>query len=110
MTRVLGVPMRCDVTGNPVGTDTVMVGAECDCQGCRASAEIDRLRDLVAHLRLQAQGHAQEARGANATIAEAYQVVTGATGEPGNWNGAKPIRAEVDRLRALVKSMGGDPR
>lgn len=39
---------RCDVTGNPVGTDTVMIGAPpCDCQGCRAAAEIDRLHDII---------------------------------------------------------------
>jgi hypothetical protein len=36
---------RCDVTGNPVGTDTRMIGAPpCQCQGCRAAAEIERLQ------------------------------------------------------------------
>ena len=35
---------RCDVTGNPVGTDTVMVGAPpCQCQGCRAAERIAEL-------------------------------------------------------------------
>jgi NTP pyrophosphatase (non-canonical NTP hydrolase) len=44
-TDVVERAWRCDVTGNPVGTDTVMIGASpCDCQGCRAAAEIDRLR------------------------------------------------------------------
>ena len=62
--------------------------------------ELDRLRNLVAILQQQAEIHAQEARTANATIYEAYQAVTGATGEPGNWNGARPIRGELDRLRA----------
>ena len=37
-------PWRCDVTGNPVGTDTQMIGYTCDCQGCRAYAELSRLR------------------------------------------------------------------
>jgi hypothetical protein len=32
-------PWRCERTGNPVGTDTVMVGAPpCTCQGCREAA------------------------------------------------------------------------
>lgn len=73
--------------------------------------EIDRLRNLVAILQQQAEIHAQEARTANATIYEAYQAVTGATGEPGNWNGARPIRGELDRLRAenaRVRSAGTD--
>ncbi len=73
--------------------------------------ELDRLRNLVAILQQQAEIHAQEARTANATIYEAYQAVTGATGEPGNWNGARPIRGELDRLRAenaRMRSVGTD--
>ena len=54
----------------------------------------------IAHLRLEAQLHAQEARTANATIAEIYQVVSGATGEPGNWHGAEPVRTRLNQLRA----------
>jgi len=65
-----------------------------------ALAEIDRLKDLCANLRLQAQCHAGEARAANATIREIYQVVTGARGEPGTWNGANPVREAFDRIRA----------
>lgn len=38
------LPWRCDVTGNPVGTDTQRVGYQCMCQGCRAAAEIARLQ------------------------------------------------------------------
>ena len=35
---------HCDITKNPVGTDTVMIGAPpCDCQGCRAAARIEAL-------------------------------------------------------------------
>ena len=76
-----------------------------------AKSELDRLRNLVAILQQQAEIHAQEARTANATIYEAYQAVTGATGEPGNWNGARPIRGELDRLRAenaRMRSAGTD--
>lgn len=38
---------RCDVTKNPVGTDTRMVGRPCQCQGCRAAEEIERLRSAL---------------------------------------------------------------
>lgn len=68
-----------------------------------AETAVERLQELVDRLKLEAKGHAQEARTANATIAEAYQAVTGAKGEPGNWNGAVPIRTEVERLRGLVQ-------
>jgi hypothetical protein len=47
---------------------------------------------LAERLKLEAQIHAGEARGANAAIAEIYQLCTGATGEPGNWHGAEPVR------------------
>lgn len=59
----------------------------------------EKLSDLCERLKMEAQIHAQEARTANATIAEIYQIVTGATGEPGNWNGAGPVRAALSRLR-----------
>lgn len=63
------------------------------------AAENERQAALVERLKQEAQIHAQEARTANATIAEIYQCVTGATGEPGNWNGAAPVRELVERLR-----------
>lgn len=37
----------CDVTTNPIGTDTEMVGASCACQACRMSGEIVRLQDAL---------------------------------------------------------------
>ena len=55
---------------------------------------------LIARLKLEAQMHAQEARTANATIAEIYQAVTGSTGEPGNWHGARPVRDALALLRS----------
>lgn len=61
-------------------------------------ARLERERDA---LKQQAEIHAMEARAANATIAEIYQAVTGSTGEPGNWNGAVPVVAELTRLRAV---------
>ncbi len=35
---------RCTITGNPAGTDTHIFGRPCNCQGCRAAAEINRLK------------------------------------------------------------------
>lgn len=69
--------------------------------------ELEAERVLSARLKLEAQGHASEARTANSIIYEIYQVLSGGRGEPGNWNGAEPARryvaasqAEVERLKA----------
>ncbi len=51
---------RCDITKNPVGTDTVMIGGPiCQCQGCRADRQIDALQDQCAgqEIDLVNQGH-----------------------------------------------------
>ena len=57
--------------------------------------------DLIERLRMEAQIHAQEARTANATIAEIYQLCSGGKGEPGNWHGAEPVRELVRELQGL---------
>lgn len=64
---------------------------------------------LIERLKNEAQIHAQEARTANATIAEIYQIVTGKTGEPGNWNGAEPVRKCIEELRLAARSLAGRP-
>ncbi|NSX90088.1 hypothetical protein [Agrobacterium tumefaciens] len=64
--------------------------------------ENEELRNLTADLRLQAQTHAIEARGANATINEIYQIISGGKGEPGNWNGAEPVRKFVAQMQAAL--------
>lgn len=56
----------------------------------------------VECLKQEAQIHAQEARTANATIAEIYQVCSGATGEQGNWHGAEPVRMRIAELEAKL--------
>jgi DNA repair exonuclease SbcCD ATPase subunit len=71
----------------------------------RAQETIAKLRELSETLKLEAQQHAQEARTANATIAEIYAVCSGATGEPGNWHGAEPVRQCVAKLRAEVEGL-----
>lgn len=60
-------------------------------------------RDLINRLQLEAQAHAQEARTANATIAEIYQAVSGGTGEPGNWHGAEPVRTVMQEQREEIR-------
>jgi len=41
-------PWRCDVTGNPVGTDTQRFGYTCDCQGCRAESALAKSEEILA--------------------------------------------------------------
>jgi len=77
------------------------------CEAMADRAEIERLTSLVDRLKLEAQVHAQEARTANATIYEIYQLVTGGKGEPGNWNGARPVAALVAERDALRKALEG---
>lgn len=62
-------------------------------------AEKLSLIDENERLRLEAQIHAQEARTQRATVHEIYQVVTEGKGEPGDWNGTRPVREAFDRLR-----------
>jgi hypothetical protein len=56
----------------------------------------------------QAQIWKGEARCANHTIGQIYRLCTGGRGEPGNWNGADPVKAlvaERDALRARVAEL-----
>ena len=53
-------------------------------------AEVEKQRDYAIH---QAQIWKLEAASQKATVAECYQICTGATGEPGDWDGAEPVRA-----------------
>ncbi|MCZ4284596.1 hypothetical protein O4H29_07075 [Marinobacter salarius] len=48
----------------------------------------------------QAQIWKQEARTQSAIVAEIYQELTGKTGEHGDWNGGRPLRAEILRKQA----------
>lgn len=57
-------------------------------------------------LKQEAKIHAQEARTANSTVNEIYQLVTGATGEPGNWSGAEPVRKRLAQIEADAYQRG----
>lgn len=82
---------------------TMPDGIECrDSTISLLEADIERLQTLNADLIVQAQGHAQEARTANSTIYEIYQVLSGSKGEPGNWNGAEPARRYVEAAQSTL--------
>lgn len=74
----------------------------------RIDTENAALRAERDALKLEAQIHAQEARTQRSTVHEIYQAITGATGEPGDWNGAEPVRAlvaERDALREALEAL-----
>lgn len=48
----------------------------------------------------QAQIWKQEARTQSAIVAEMYQELTGKTGEPGDWNGVRPLKPAILRKQA----------
>ncbi len=69
--------------------------------------ENEKLRSQRDALRQQSEVWALEARAHKSSLHEAYQAITGATGEPGNWNGAKPIIEHVTTLQsALAEALG----
>ena len=72
-------------------------------------AEGEKASALTERLKMEAQIHAQEARTANATIAEIYRIVTEGTGEPGNWNGAEPVRQCIEDLRTRLAALTPEP-
>lgn len=70
--------------------------------------EIERLRDLCERLKLEAQIHAQEARTQASIVKECYRAVTDGKGEPGDWNGARPVIDEIERLQAENAALRAD--
>ena len=68
--------------------------------------ERDEAQKEVEALKLQAQVWASEARAQKATVHACYEAITGKTGEPGDWNGAEPIRRYVAERDALALSQG----
>ena len=71
-----------------------------DLQVQERDAEIARLNAIIDSVRIQAQGWAQEARTQRGIVCKIYEIVSGKTGEPGDWNGEVPVRDEIARLNA----------
>lgn len=67
-------------------------------------AQVEKLTEEREACLRQAEQWAMEARGHKSSLHEAYQAVTGATGEPGNWNGARPIIEAFNALRSKVSA------
>jgi hypothetical protein len=71
----------------------------------RLAARVGEMEREREHLLQQAQIQAQEMRTQRAIVRDCYQAATGATGEPGDWNGAEPIRALVRDRDALAAKL-----
>jgi|GEM_PF-3492462 len=54
-------------------------------------------------MKQQAQQWKMEAETHKSTVNECYQACTGSTGEPGNWNGANPVRELVKERDSALK-------
>lgn len=70
-----------------------------------------RAETRARHLEVEARRWAQEARTQRHTVHQVYQLVTGATGEPGDWHGAEPVRAlvaERDVMRRRLERICAD--
>jgi hypothetical protein len=67
--------------------------------------ELAAAQALCNRLKQEAQIQAGEMRTQRSTVHKTYQVLTGATGEPGDWNGAKPARKVMAQLTAANKEL-----
>jgi hypothetical protein len=100
------------------GATIRQIGRDC----AEAAAAIASLREALEVSTARAEACEREAvqwKGEalahKSSLHEAYQVLTGATGEPANWNGARPFRkfkdvdeqAFVEWLRAWVRMKFG---
>lgn len=57
---------------------------------------------LAERLKLEAQKWSLEARTQTSTVHEIYQVLSGAKGEPGTWNGARPAREIISEMQSQL--------
>lgn len=56
---------------------------------------VEKAERIAANAVLQAQCWKMEARCHQSSLHRAYQAATGAKGEPGDWNGARPLLAAL---------------
>lgn len=67
--------------------------------------EIERLTAIIDAVRVQAQCWAQEARAQRGTVHRIYESVTNKAGEQGDWNGEKPVVAELALKDKVIELM-----
>lgn len=61
--------------------------------------------ELIEKLKMEAQIHSGEARAANATLNEIYQLCSGSTGEKANWSGATPVKERLATDESLIREL-----
>jgi hypothetical protein len=103
-------PWRCDVTGNPVGTDTATLGAKpCQCQGCRAAQALTEARAEIERLRAKPPPlNAQSLPGVDALVktleAQVDEALRSCLAER---EGRLKAESELSTLRARVREVVG---
>lgn len=102
-------PWLCGVTGNPVGTDTRMVGEPlCECQGCRASRAVEALEAERDEALEAARGWENLYQGKGRLLAYATDPSAQHTLDEKDWNAfsatiGSPPEAN-DALKALMRA------
>jgi len=88
--------------------------AACNCNSWhrRQSHYVNRLKEeneakdeIIANVILQAQIWASEAKTQKSIVHEVNQIVSGATGEKADWNGANPVREKIAKLESEVSRL-----
>ncbi|WP_278366918.1 hypothetical protein [Marinobacter salarius] len=67
----------------------------------------DAVQSKADNCEREARQWRQEARTQSATVAEIYEAVSGKKGEPGDWNGAEPVKRRIEELETIVKVFRG---
>lgn len=65
--------------------------------------EVEKLRTERDYMKQQAQILAIEANAHKSTVHSIYQLCSGSTGEPGDWNGAKPVQEYIEKLHWVIR-------
>lgn len=93
---------QADVDGIMVNVSRQSIQETVDAYHTQA-ATITELQALNERLKQEAIKHAHEARAQRSTVHEINQIVSGATGEKADWNGAEPVRKAFTDLQARLK-------
>lgn len=64
---------------------------------------VEKLRTERDYMQQQAQIWAIEANTYKNIVHSIYQLCSGSSGEPGDWNGAKPVREYIEKLHWVIR-------